>query len=177
MSMRKWGREIQVVLGVLTTIFVAVGLYLMEKIPNMGLFFIVLSVLSFVLLVASLVKGRRRYGVEELGSEMEGMSADIADFVDERSRVNPICGFFANKHNWDGEEGRRRLTEYKSENIRIYERRFGGKVKYLVKEAGKCGYVDTELNSFYEHPADLLAVRMLSDRMRALALRMKKEAR
>jgi hypothetical protein len=182
MSMWKWGREIQVVFGILTTVFIAVGLYLMEEIPKMGLSFIVLGAVSFVLLVVSLVKSRKRYGVAELASDMETLSDDLADFVGERGRSDPTNRIKMPKPNWDDERKHeewemqtQELIEYGSDTIRIYRRRFASKVAYLVEEAGKLGYQEKEIDSLYKHPTNRLGIEMLSDRMGALSLRMKKE--
>ena len=54
-------------------------------------------------------------------------------------------------------------------------RRFAAKVNYLVREARKLGYEDEELDSLYKHPTNRLGIEVLSDKMGALSLRMKKE--
>jgi len=182
MSMWKWRREIHFILGILTGVFIAVGLDWREEIPKMGFSFIVLGAASFIILIISLLKGRKRYGVTELASEMETMSARLADFVGERGRSDPINRIKMPKPNWDDgrkheewEEQKQELIEYGSETMRIYRRRFASKVTYLVKEARKLGYQDKDLDSLYEHPTNRLGIEMLSDKMGALSLRMKKE--
>lgn len=177
MSMWKWRREIHFIL---TCVFLAVGLECREEIPRMGLSFIVLGAASFIILMISLSKGRRRF--TELASEMETMSARLADFVGERGRSEAINRIKMPKPNWDDgrkheewEEQTQKSIEYSSETMRIYRRRFASKVTYLVKEARKLGYQDKDLDSLYEHPTNRLGIEMLSDKMGAVSLRMKKE--
>jgi len=182
MSMSKWRHEIRIILGILTGVFIAVGLDWREEIPEMGFSFIALGAASFIMLIILLLKGRKRYGVEELASDMETMSANLADFVGERERSDPINRIKMPKPNWDDdrkheewEEQRQELIGYSSATMDIYRKRFAGKVMHLVEEAQKLGYQDKELDSVYKHPTNRLGIGMLSDRMRALSLRMKRE--
>lgn len=182
--MWKWGREMQVVLGIVTTLFITLGLHWSEEIPKVGLSFIWLGAATFVILVVSLAKGRKRYGVAEVASDMESMSASLADFAGERERYDPVSRIKMPKPDRDDdrkhEEWKRQtqeLIEYGSATMDIYRRRFASRVRYLVKEARKLGYEDKELGSLCEHPVNRLAIQMLSDRMGALSLRMKKEVR
>ena len=179
MSMLNW---VQQILALCTAVFITAGLALRKEIPQLGFPFIAVGAACFIILIVLLLKGRKKYGVAELASEMEGTSTNLADFAGERERGDPIHRIKMNKPNWDDarkheewEEKTRELIEYGSETIRIYRRRFAGKVTYLVKEARKFGYKDKELDSLYEHPTNRLGIEMLSDRMGALALRMKKE--
>ena len=182
MSMWKWRNDIRVILGILTSVFIAVGLELREEIPKMGFSFIVLGAASFIILIISLLKGRKRYGVAELASDMETMSASLADFAGERRRDDPINRIKMPKPNWDDnrkheewEDQTQELIEYGSATMDIYRRRFASKVTHLVEEARKLGYQDKEIDSLYKHPTNRLGIEMLSDRMGALSLRMKRE--
>jgi len=173
---------VEVVSGILTAVFIAVGLDQMEETQKLGWSFIVLGCVSFVVLVVWLVKGRKRYGVAELASDMETMSASLADFVGERGRSDPVNRIKMPRPNWDDErrheeweDRTQELMEYASETVRIYRRRFAAKVNYLVREARKLGYEDEELDSLYKHPTNRLGIEVLSDKMGALSLRMKKE--
>ena len=184
MSMWKWRHEIRTILGILTGVFIGVGLNRMEETPGMGISFIVLGVASFIILIILLLKGRKRYGIAELASDMETMSANLVDFVGERQRSDPINRIKMPRPNWDDErkheareEQKQELIEYGSETMRIYRRRFASKVTYLVKEARKLGYQDEDLDSLYEHPVNRLVIEMISDKMGALSLRMKKETK
>lgn len=152
----------------------------MEEIPEMGFSFIVLGAASFIILIISLLKGR--YGVAELASDMETTGADLADFAGERRREDPINRVKMPKRNWDdnrkheeSQERTRELIEYSSATMAIYRRRFAGKVIHLVEEAKKLGYQDKELDLVYQHPTNRLGIERLSDRMRALSLRMKRK--
>lgn len=182
MSMWKWRHEIRVILGILTGVFIGVGLDRMEEIPEMGFSFIALGVASFIILIILLLKDRKGYGVAELASDMETMSANLADFVGERERYDPINRIKRPKPNWDDdrnheewEEQTQELIGYSSATMDIYRKRFAGKVMHLVEEPQKLGYQDKELDSVYKPPTNRLGIGMLSDRMGALSLRMKKE--
>ena len=181
MSMWKWRHEIRVILGILTGVFIGVGLDWREEIPTMGFSFITLGAASFIILIILLLKGRKRYGVAELASDMETVSADLADFVGERERYNPINRIKMTKPNWDDdrkheewEEQTQELIGYSSATMDIYRKRFASKVMHLVEEARKLGYQDKDLDSLYGHPTNRLGIEMLSDKMGALSLRMKR---
>lgn len=179
MSMWNWRQQI---LALCTAVFISAGLALRKEIPQLGFSFIGLGATCFIILIVLLLKGRKKYGVAELASDMETMSANLADFVGERERYDPINRIKMNKPNWDDdrkheewEEQTQELIEYASATMGVYRRRFASKVTYLVKEARKLGYQDEELDSLYKHPTNRLGIEMLSDRLGALSLRMKKE--
>lgn len=182
MIMWKWGNEIHIILGILTGVFITVGLELRQEIPQMGVSFVVLGGGTFVILVVSLAKGRKRYGVAEVAKDMQSMSETLADFAGERERHETVSIVRRSNPNWDDdrkqeefEKQRQELIGYGSETMSIYRRRFASRVRFLVKKARKLGYGNKELDSLCEHPVNRLAIQMLSDRMGELSLRMKKE--
>lgn len=185
MSMRKLRYEIPIiVLGILTGVFIAVGLEWREEIPEMGWSFVGGGVVCFIVLIILLLKGRKRYGVAELASDMEAMSANLVDFIGERRRYDPINRFKMPRPNWDDgrkheewEEQTQELIGYSSATMDIYRKRYARKVIHLVEEAERLGYRDKELDSVYKHPTNVLGIGTLSDRMGALSLRMIKDVK
>jgi hypothetical protein len=183
-SMWKWIYEIRVILGILTGVFIGIGLDQREEIPEMGWSFIAAGAACFIVMIILLLKGRKRYGVAELASDMETMSANLADFVGERERYDPINRIKMPGPNWDDgrkheewEEQTQELLGYSSATMDIYRKRFARKVIHLIEEAQKLGYRDKELDSVYKHPTNKLGIGILSDRMGALSLRMRKEVK
>jgi hypothetical protein len=179
MSMWNWRLQI---LALFTALFIPVGLALREEIPRLGFSFIGLGGVSLIILIVLLLKGRKKYGVAELASDMATMSAELADFIGERGSYDPINRIKMPKPNWDDnrkhEEWQERTEEligYSSATMAIYRERFARKVIYLVEEARKLGYQDKELDRVYQHPTNPLGIGMLSDRMGALSLRMEKD--
>ena len=179
MSMRI---RILLYLSPLAGVVIGIGWDFRGEVPSVGFSLIGLGAIYFIILISLVLKGRKRYGVAELASEMETMSANLADFVGERGRSDPTNRIKMPKPNWDDDRKReeweaktQELIEYSSETMRIYRRRFGGKVTYLVKEARKSGYQDEELDRLYQHPTNRLGIEMLSDRIGALSLRMEKD--
>jgi hypothetical protein len=177
--MWNWREQI---LALCTALFFTAGLTLRKEIPNLGFSFIGLGSACLMILIVLWLKGRKKYGVAGLASDMETMSPNLADFIEERGRADPTNRIKMPKPNWDDdrkheewEEQRRELIEYGRETMRIYGRRFAARVAYLVREARKLGYEDEELDRLYQHRTNRLSIGMLSDKMGALSLRMRKD--
>jgi hypothetical protein len=152
------------------------------EIPWLGFSLIGLGGLLLIIPLYSWLKNRKRYGVAELASDMATMSAGLAAFVAERQRYDPTYRIKALNPNWDDnrkheqwQEHTQEVMGYSSATVDIYRQRFASKVIHLVEEAQKLGYQDKELTSMYQHPVNTLTIGMLSDRMGALSLRIKRD--
>ena len=139
------------------------------------------AVSTFVLGVYIILRSARKPNINlsELANDMDIISKDIAQFLSERQRYDRTLEMPYADLKWSEkrkhEEWQRqtqKITNHHTETMSIYRERFAGKVMHLVEEAKRLGYMDEELNRYYEYPTNTLGIESVSNRMKVLALRM-----
>jgi hypothetical protein len=95
------------------------------------------------------------------------LSADILQFISERNHNEPpLPGPATWKEDTD------RLIRYSRETMDLYSQQFGARVIATRNELAGRGLNDAELDRFYEHPTNPIGVRIVGERIGALAIRL-----
>ncbi len=99
----------------------------------------------------------------QLRTQVVSLSSDIVAFAEERNRLMPVEG----KPNWD--EYTRTLGRLTDETLSLYTQRYALRVAKARREFARRGLTDDQLDKFYDRPKTPLAIRMVSERLEALA--------
>jgi hypothetical protein len=96
------------------------------------------------------------------------LSAEILAFLADRERHGPPI--MPRKDHWT--EDTAIIIGYFEETMRLYSQRFAARVIAARNELAEQGLRDEELDRFYDHPTNPIGVRMVGERIGALAERL-----
>ena len=101
---------------------------------------------------------------EDLKVRAKNLSKEILEFIADRER----SGFrLPRKETWDLDT--ELMIREHTETMSQYSTKFGSRVIAVRDELAKNGLKDKELDSFYEHPTNAIGIRIVGERIGALA--------
>jgi hypothetical protein len=111
---------------------------------------------------ASYFSGRR------LRADAISLSGDLISFADERQKQmpSPLPAQAGGAKDWDAYT--RAVAQLCSATQNDYAQRYAPRVALLRREFARRGLTDNTLASFYAHPSDPLAVRVVGERLALL---------
>ena len=105
----------------------------------------------------------RRKG-DDLKTRAALLSAQILRFIADRERESPSL---PRRETWSRDVDV--MIRYSQETLALYSQRFGARVIALRNELAERGFADQQLDRFYEHPTNPIGMRIVGDRIGALA--------
>lgn len=113
---------------------------------------------------AEALESRATPGAQDLKTRALLLSAEILRFLAERQQQEPPM---PRPETWNNDVDA--MIRFHRETMSLYSQRFASRVIAFRDAFAQGGLVDRELDSFYEHPTNPIGIRIVGERIGALA--------